>query len=197
MFGQGGVLWLGVLMCLVALAAWVYGEFTQRNLRQSAKPLVVCALLLLGGYALSLEWALDWRHPENRKIVAGEIEVKVDGVQWKRWSPEAVAEARTAGHPVLVDFTADWCMSCKYTKGRAIEVEPVVAKLAAIGGVAYIADWTDKDPVITKALHEYKRGAVPLVLVYPPLGEAIILPPVMSSPRKVLDALDKAASSVN
>jgi len=96
-----------------------------------------------------------------------------------------------------VDFTADWCLTCKWTKGRAIEVKPVIAKLAEIGGVAFIADWTDKNPVITKALHEYKRGAVPLVLVYPPEGEAIILPPVMSSPGKVLDALDKAASSAN
>ena len=74
----------------------------------------------------------------------------MDGVQWKSWSPEAVAEARAAGHPVLIDFTADWCMSCKYTKGKALEVKPVIRKLADIDGVAFLADWTDKDPVITQ-----------------------------------------------
>jgi thiol:disulfide interchange protein DsbD len=104
-----------------------------------------------------------------------------------------VAKAREAGHPVLVDFTADWCLTCKWTKNNAIEVKPVVCKLAEIGGVAFIADWTSKDKVITKALHVHGRGAVPLVLVYPPVGEAIVLPPVMSSPGKVLEALEKAA----
>jgi thiol:disulfide interchange protein DsbD len=184
MFGKGGVMWLGVLLCVVALAAWMFGEFMQRNVAKSSVPLVAVGVVLAAGYFTTLEWGLDWRN-------------KDEGVKWEVWSPEAVAKAREAGHPVLVDFTADWCLTCKWTKGRAIEVKPVIAKLAEIGGVAFIADWTDKNPVITKALHEYKRGAVPLVLVYPPEGEAIILPPVMSSPGKVLDALDKAASSIN
>jgi thiol:disulfide interchange protein len=184
MFGKGGVMWLGVLLCVVALGAWMFGEFMQRNVAKSSVPLVAVGVVLAAGYFTTLEWGLDWRN-------------KDEGVKWEVWSPEAVAKAREAGHPVLVDFTADWCLTCKWTKGRAIEVKPVIAKLAEIGGVAFIADWTDKNPVITKALHEYKRGAVPLVLVYPPEGEAIILPPVMSSPGKVLDALDKAASSAN
>jgi thiol:disulfide interchange protein DsbD len=151
-------------------------------------------VILAGGYYVTLEWGLDWRHPENRKTVGGGIEVKVDGVQWKKWSPEAVAEARAAGHPVLIDFTADWCGSCKFTKAAAIEVKSVVEKLAEIGGVAFLADWTNKDAVITKALHDHGRGAVPLVLVYPPKGEAIILPPVMRNPEKVLEALEKASN---
>ena len=104
-----------------------------------------------------------------------------------------MAKAREAGHPVLVDFTADWCITCKWTKNHAIDVKPVVRKLAEIGGVAFIADWTSKDKVITKALHSFKRSGVPLVLVYPPEGEAIMLPPLMSSPGKVLEALEKAA----
>ena len=195
MFGKGGVMWLGVLLCVVALAAWVFGEFMQRTVPKSSKPLLVCGLILAAGYSMALEWGLDWRHPENRKIVGGGIEVKVDGVQWKKWSPEAVAEARALGHPVLIDFTADWCMSCKYTKGKALEVKPVIRKLADVDGVAFLADWTQYDKTITKVLHSFKRGGVPLVLVYPPEGEAIVLPPVMSSPGKVLEALEKAARS--
>jgi len=192
MFGKGGVMWLGVLLCVVALAAWVFGDFMQRTVPKSSAPLVICGLILGTGYATALEWGLDWRYPENRITSGGGIEVKADGVQWKEWSPEAVAEARSAGCPVLIDFTADWCMSCKYTKRKALEVGPVIQKLKEIGGVAFLADWTGRDPVITKALHQHQRGAVPLVLVYPPKGEAILLPPVMRSPEKVLDALDKA-----
>ncbi|MDE2679815.1 MAG: protein-disulfide reductase DsbD family protein [Verrucomicrobiota bacterium] len=194
MFGDSGVMWLGVLLVFVSLTAWVFGEFMQRTVSKSSKPLLACGLLLAAGYAMALEWGLDWRHPENRTIVGGGIEVKADGVQWRKWSPEAVAEARAAGQPVLVDFTADWCMTCKYTKGRAIEVDSVIKKLVELNGVAFIADWTNRDQTITKVLHQYKRAGVPLVLVYPPEGEAIVLPPVMNGPEKVLEALDKAGN---
>ena len=194
MFGKNGVMWLGVLLCVVALAAWVFGEFMQRAVSRSSAPIAICVFILAAGYVTALEWGLDWRHPENRNMANGEIEVKAAGVQWKKWSPEAVAAARSEGHPVLIDFTADWCVTCKYTKNRALEVKPVIQKLKEIGAVAFLADWTNKDPVMTEALHRYKRGAVPLVLVYPPKGEAIVLPPVMSGPEKVLEALGKAVT---
>ncbi|WP_292024607.1 thioredoxin family protein, partial [Brevundimonas sp. UBA875] len=29
------------------------------------------------------------------------------------WSAAAVAEATSAGRPVLVNLTADWCVTCK------------------------------------------------------------------------------------
>ncbi|RZO57264.1 MAG: hypothetical protein EVA73_04400, partial [Limisphaerales bacterium] len=42
MFGKAGVLWLGVLLVFVALAAWVFGEFKQRAASMSLRPLVAC-----------------------------------------------------------------------------------------------------------------------------------------------------------
>ena len=62
-------------------------------------PLVAVGVVMALGYFTTLEWGLDWRN-------------KDEGVKWEVWSPEAVAKAREAGHPVLVDFTADWCLTC-------------------------------------------------------------------------------------
>ena len=180
MFGKTGILWLGVLLVVVALAAWVFGEFKQRAASQSLKPLLACVLLLAGGYGVAMEWGLDWKNRWTKKL------------DWQPWSTEAVAQAREEGRTVIVDFTADWCLNCKVTKAAALDVGPVVDKLNDLNGVALIGDWTKKDPAITKVLHRHKRAGVPLVLVYPPKGEPIILPPLMSSPGKVLEALDKA-----
>ncbi len=183
MFGKSGILWLGVLLVVVALAAWVFGEFKQRAASQSLKPVLVCALLLAGGYGTAMEWGLDWKKRWTTKM------------EWQPWSAEAVADARAEGRTVLVDFTADWCMTCKFTKAAALDVEPVIKKLNALDGIAFIGDWTNKDPAITKVLNRHQRAGVPLVLVYPPTGDPIVLPPVMKDPEKVLEALEKAGSS--
>ena len=144
----------------------------------------------------------SWKRLSPKEIVksfttlwqAGEKlrQLRQTGVEWRIWSPKAVVEARAAGHPVLVCFSADWCLVSKYNQHKAIEVKPVFQKLEKIKGVAFFADYTEKNPEITKALQRHKRAGPPLVLVYPPKGNPIILPPVMNSPEKILEALDKA-----
>jgi len=193
------IFWLAIVGTLVALAAWVFGEFKQKRASQSSGPLIASALLLLMSWGV-LEVGLDWRNPKGAEAGLGQfVPTDANGTQsegdkltWLEWSPESVAAARADGRVVLVDFTADWCNSCHYTKAQALDVASVKQKLAELRGVAFLADWTVRDKRITKVLHAHKRAGVPLVLVYPVSGEPIVLPPVMSSPEKVLEALDKA-----
>lgn len=183
MFGKAGVLWLGVLLVFVALAAWVFGEFKQRAASMSLRPLVVCGVLLLSGYGLAMEWGLDWRKTRN------------DSIQWTAWSPEAEQEARTAGKVVLIDFTADWCITCKANKRTSIEIDSVRAVLKERGVATMTGDYTNKDPRITKVLHNHRRSGVPLVLVYSSGENKPEVLPVMLTPQIVLDALENAGKS--
>ena len=109
----------------------------------------------------------------------------LDG-SWKAWSPEAVAEARSSGKQVFVDFTAAWCLSCQVNE-RVVLARPEVTA-ALDKGVKFKADWTDKNDVIAKELAKYGRAGVPLYIVYPPNGEAVILPEILT-PGLVLEAL--------
>ncbi|MFM1557302.1 MAG: protein-disulfide reductase DsbD family protein, partial [Limisphaerales bacterium] len=153
------IFWITVVGTTVALAAWVFGEFKQKQASASNRSLWVCAVLLLLA-VLTLEGGLDWRHPKRKIQVVktfvpppvtdtnSSVAAKSDDgkLAWEKdWSPEFVASARSQGYVVLVDFTADWCASCQWTKERALDHPKVKAKLAEVKGVSVLADWTLQD----------------------------------------------------
>jgi thiol:disulfide interchange protein DsbD len=104
-----------------------------------------------------------------------------------------VAKARQEGHPVFVDFTAKWCVTCNANKKTSIEIPSVRAKLKEIGAVALLGDYTRTPPEITDELARFDRAGVPLVLVYPKdLKQPPVVLPELLTPGIVLEALAKA-----
>jgi thiol:disulfide interchange protein DsbD len=118
-----------------------------------------------------------------------------DGIAWQPWSPEAVMQARATGRPVLVDFTADWCLTCQVNKKTSIEVDSVREKIKALNVITLLADYTHFPDAVTAELNRFNRAGVPLVLVYPknPSANAIVLPEVLT-PGIVLKALNQSTN---
>lgn len=108
------------------------------------------------------------------------------------FSETALQAALDDGKIVFVDVTADWCLTCKTNKIRAINVEDVRKELTGSEVVALQADWTAYDPSITTYLASHGRRAIPFDAVYSPsTGEVEVLPELLS-PNDVLTALDRA-----
>jgi thiol:disulfide interchange protein DsbD len=187
------VFWLGIFLVSIAATAWTFGEFVQRGRQRQPLGLAACALLLLAGYAGALEKELNWRHPMIAIKPDGSLQESADGIAWQPWSSEAVAQARATGHPVLVDFTADWCLTCQVNKKTSLEIASVREKIKSLKVVALLADYTHTPDAITTELSHYHRAGVPLVLIYPADASAppIILPEVLT-PSLMLEALDHA-----
>ncbi len=190
-------LWLGLFLVLTAAAAWVFGEFVQRGRPSggTGKKLGWIAILaLLGlGYGYALEKELNWRNPLPSNAVAGAR--TEGGIPWQPWSREAIAKAQAEGRPVLVDFTADWCVNCQVNKRNAIEVPEVQEKLKAINAVSLIGDFTRTPQDMADEILSHGRAGVPLVLVYP--GKAGAKPeilPELFSKATMLEALGRAVS---
>ncbi|HZL12868.1 MAG TPA: thioredoxin family protein, partial [Verrucomicrobiae bacterium] len=195
-----GVFWLGIFLVIVAFAAWIFGEFVQRGRKRKGIALAIVLVLLAGSYAYALENKLHWREMIAETDTTSLAEPS-GGIDWQPWSPEAVAQARAAGKPVLVDFTASWCVTCNAIVKPALENASVSAKLKEMNAVALLADYTRTPPLITDEISKFGGAGVPLVLVYPknPDAAPIVLP--QPSPLQlpsgyekiVLDALDQAA----
>jgi thiol:disulfide interchange protein DsbD len=187
------VLWLGIFLVVVAFAAWIFGEFFQRGRSRRGVALALVLILLAGGYAFALEKELDWRTAMPEANATGSLKESADGIDWQPWSVEAVAQARAAGKPVLVDFTADWCLTCQVNKKTSIEISSVREKLKSLNAVVLLGDYTHFPDAITTELNRYHRAGVPLVLVYPKNADTppIVLPEILT-PGIVLDALNRA-----
>jgi thiol:disulfide interchange protein len=192
-YGTEGVLWIGVYLVCLALALWVWGEFVQQGTRRKPIAVAISVALLVAGYGIALEQQLKWRAPVAA-AGSGVPRQVAGGIEWERWSREAVAEALEAGRPVMVDFTAAWCVTCLANKKTSIEIASVREKLREIGAVTLMGDYTLRDDEITEELRRWGRAGVPLVLVYSRDATAPprVLPELLT-PGIVMDALEWAA----
>jgi thiol:disulfide interchange protein DsbD len=193
-FGDAGALWLGVFLVGISLAAWIWGEFVQRGGSRHNVAIAAALVVAAGSYAVALEGELNWRSPAlEPSAAAAQPPARAGEIPWERWSAEAVAAARSEGRPVLVDFTADWCLTCKVNERSSLNIAAVRKKLEEINGVALKADHTRLPADISRELQRFNRAGVPLVLVYPrdPARDPIVLPEVLT-PGLVLDALEEA-----
>lgn len=106
------------------------------------------------------------------------------------WSPERVVALQAEGRVVFVNFTADWCVTCKVNERAALSSAEFVRTLRTIDAAYLVADWTRRDPVIAETLAQYGRDGVPLYLVYhPDRAEPVILPQIITS-QLVADAMN-------
>jgi thiol:disulfide interchange protein DsbD len=93
-----------------------------------------------------------------------------DGVSavstWQAWTPEKVNAELAANRPVFVDFTAAWCITCQYNKKTTLANAEVLADMKAKNITLFRADWTHRDPTITRALEQLGRNGVPVYVLY-------------------------------
>jgi len=118
-------------------------------------------------------------------------------IPWQPFSPQSLTLARTEGKTVLVDFSADWCLTCKTNLKLAIETDTVRDLINTNRVVPMLADWTDQSPTIKKALNDLGYNSIPVLAIWPanPRGkDAIILTDLLSE-SQVLEALKTAGPS--
>jgi thiol:disulfide interchange protein DsbD len=109
------------------------------------------------------------------------------------WSPEKVAALQAQGRPVLVNFTAAWCVTCQVNDGVALATKGVSEALKRDNAVYLVGDWTNRDPAIAAALSQFGRAGVPLYLVYGKDGGPPKVLPQLLTEGLVVKALDDAA----
>ncbi|MGB6230690.1 MAG: thioredoxin family protein [Litorimonas sp.] len=105
-------------------------------------------------------------------------------VETEAWSPERVAELRADGRAVFVDFTADWCVTCKVNERLVLKTDAVQRAFAQTDTAFLIADWTNRNDQIARELERYGRAGVPLYLYFPAGDNSVraeVLPQILTT----------------
>jgi len=196
--------WLSLPMGLTAVAlVWLLW-------RQAGLAGLGAGLAVAAGVAIALAWLGRAQAREMRFAglialaliaaisAAGAITLQNAGESThmasdNRFSEGTLVEARAAGKPVFLYFTADWCLSCKVNEAGAIDRAEVRAAFDKAGVRVIVGDWTNGDPVITRFLEAHGRSGVPLYLWYPAGGkEPQELPQILTP--SILTALAEGKS---
>ena len=121
-------------------------------------------------------------------------------IPWEPFSRERLTDLRQKGATVLVDFSADWCMTCKYNLATAIETSKVKNEIERNRVVPLLADWTDGSPEIKLMLESLQSKSIPVLAIFPPARsgdrppEPIVLRDLITE-TQVLTAIREAGPS--
>ena len=107
------------------------------------------------------------------------IEHTTRDLVWETYSPEYLAQLRSQGKPVFLNATADWCITCKANE-KLVFTDAMLEDMKNRQIHLLKADWTNYDPEITQLLEKYRRGGVPLYVLYPPSGKEHVLPQILT-----------------
>jgi len=96
------------------------------------------------------------------------------------FSEARLAALRHAGTPVFVDFTADWCLTCKVNERVAIDRATTQSAFERAGVVTLRGDWTNGDAAITRFLSRNGRNSIPFYLFIVPGRPPEVLPQILT-----------------
>jgi thiol:disulfide interchange protein len=175
-FGLGAAL-AGTI--LVALAAWSFQKARSSAGARKATVLTTAAISLILAVLLPIRFAdVAAAAPGNTTARSQDSDV------WVPYSAARVEELNAAGKPLLVNFTASWCLTCMVNERNAF-ADDAVQKIFRDRKVTLMkGDWTNRDPAITKALAAFGRAGVPLYVVYnsqPGSHDPKVLPQILTA----------------
>jgi thiol:disulfide interchange protein/DsbC/DsbD-like thiol-disulfide interchange protein len=182
--GLEALTWASAFLLVVAVVCWMQGVFViptaSRAARAWAFGLMIVFLAAGGFYFIGNKFASS-RLSASVNALAGD---------WQAFTPEKLQAELGQGHAVFVDFTAAWCITCKFNEASVLESTAVRGAFRTHAVTKLRADWTNGDPVITKLLQHFGRPGVPLYVLYPGKDIEPIVFPELLTKGMVLDKLE-------
>jgi thiol:disulfide interchange protein DsbD len=196
--GVDALVGLLFVLLLAGLSAWILGKWTALHRATPVRIVagILALVIFLPAFVLVLMFVDQQRgvaaSAAGKAALAGQPSAASrQGIPWEPFSPGRLEELIAQGRPVFIDFTADWCLSCKVNEKVALEKPEVAEKFRHLGVTPLKADWTLKDETIARALAKYGRNSIPLYVLYTGSGDEHVILPEIITTGMVLEALER------
>ena len=168
-----------IMLLGITTGLWMIGSLYTHNSPKQKKMIVRAAALLLTtgiclfGYETSQKSAHE--------------------LPWVPFNATELKQLRAENKTVLIDFSAEWCLSCKYIEKTALNTEETREMIEKYNVVSMYADYTDRSPKITEWLDKFNSISIPLTVIFPANrpNEPIIIRDVYTQ-ATLLNALEEA-----
>ncbi len=172
--------WWAVSFFVFIAGFWLLVRTLQ--ISKKAWPKVAMPLLAIVGVGLTTAFAIGktnvaWREHDN-------------GL-WAAYSKEKLASALDSGKVVLVEFTADWCITCQAIKAGVLDQDPVLSRIGQDDVVTLVVDLTSSKAEGWAFLHDLGRTGIPTLAVYGPAAKTPLVYNAYTA-ETVLEAMDQA-----
>ena len=162
----------------IALGLWMIGNLYDHSTPEPQKwkvrlAAVVISLPLIGYGAIQHigpELMEEHVYSHFRASPPGEPGSKpeTEDLPWQPFTSQKLLALRKSGQPILIDFTADWCLICKSNEYVALNTKATAEFVKNHNVVCLKADFTKRNPEIKAWLDRYNAAGVPLTVVFPP-----------------------------
>lgn len=141
-----------IMLLGIGLGLWMIGNLYDPTTPVRHKNLVrVSALLLAGGIC----W-IGYRFNDEGTHLP-----------WEEFTEARLQQSLAENKTVLVDFSADWCATCKVIERNVLNTDETLAFVNQHNVVPLYADWTNRSPEITRWLERFDSISVPLTVIFP------------------------------
>jgi thiol:disulfide interchange protein DsbD len=112
-------------------------------------------------------------------------------LRWLSDEPAAVADARAAGRPLLVDFRANWCLPCKEFEVKVFSRPEVADALSRYTLLRVDLTHEDDEPALGAVKKKYGADTLPAIRVVAPDGSLLAKTDEFMEPDAFLKLLER------
>ena len=172
---------------LIAACVWLYTIYEYLLPNPDQPPRLLYTLCVIAGF---LVLAPIWRESTKGRrwfwnvvmlasmtgVLFWSSQAPVEYLDWKSYKKDLVDAQIAEGNTVFVDFTADWCLSCKAFEEIYLNT-PATAELFRQNKVlALKVDLTSPKSPLWALLKSFNRTGIPAYLIYRPNQAPEMLP---------------------
>ncbi len=130
-------------------------------------------------------------------FIVSPFDNKESSFKWTEFDEITLNQLIKNNRIVLLDFTADWCITCQLNKKTTLENKKLLSFFKTENVLLMRGDWTQRDEKILNFIKSYDRLGIPVNIIYGPNNrKGIVLPEILTK-QIVINNINKVKYDKN